>query len=133
METTVRIIAIVLSSLFFLLVIRMLVKQNLSESKSVFWLFVAVFTLLAGIFPVMITHIARFLGIDYPPTFIFLGGTILLLAISFKHTIDMSKAEARYIELSVALSILKEENKQLTEHVNEIKNTILEKQEENNR
>jgi hypothetical protein len=121
MDVTLRIFVIVLSLLFFFAVMRMLVKQKMNESQSILWLVVALLSVIIGIFPDLIDLLAYFLHADYPPAVLFLVAILLLLIVSFKSSIDIYKSETRLIELTVTLSILKEEHKKLTALVEDLK------------
>ena len=115
MNLTLRIFIIIISGFVFFNVIYMLVKRNLSESNSILWFFIASLTLLSGIFPGLLDKAAALVGIDYQPAFLFLVSIIALLLLSFKSSIDISKIESRLAELAITLSILKEENRRLSE------------------
>ena len=123
MDIILRIFIILVSVLVFFVIMRMLVKYQLSESLSVFWLVIVCAILVAGLFPNLLNYAAKLLGIDYQPTLLFLCSTILLLLISFKQSVQLSTSAAKLNETAIALSILREEHIRLTAKVNEISNT----------
>lgn len=126
MILTLRVFVMALSVIVFFGVIYMLVKRNLNESNSILWMGIGFITLISGCFPGIIDVAANILGIDYPPTLLFLLSTILLMGIAFKSSMEISKAEAKINEIAITLSILREENNRLSEQISQ-KSTKTEK------
>lgn len=120
MDITVRIFVMAVSGLIFFSVIYMLVKRQLNESNSILWLFIGFLTLLSGFFPDTINRLASYIGIDYPPTLLFLLSTIVLMIIIFKNSIDISKTDAKINEIAITVSIMSEEIKRLNEKLDDI-------------
>ena len=118
MNLTLGIFVMAIGVLFFTIIIYMLVKQKLNESNSILWLVIAFLTLLFGCFPELLVTLADFIGIAYQPTLLFLVATIVLLLIAFKSSLEISELSAKLNETAITLSILKEENKQLKEAIN---------------
>ena len=114
MVLELRVFIILVSVAVFTNVIRMLVRHQLNESHSIFWLFIATTILIFGIFPDIANKTARMLGIDYQPALLFLGSSILLLMITFRQSVQLSKSEAKLCETTITLSILKEEQRCLS-------------------
>lgn len=119
MLLTLRVFVMALSVIIFFGVIYMLVKRNLNESNSILWMGIGFVILMSGCFPGIIDFAANVLGIDYPPTLLFLLSTILLMGIAFKSSMEISKAEARINEIAITLSILREENNRLSEQLSQ--------------
>lgn len=119
MLLTLRVFVMALSVIIFFGVIYMLVKRNLNESNSILWMGIGFVILMSGCFPWIIDFAATVLGIDYPPTLLFLLSTILLMGIAFKSSMEISKAQARINEIAITLSILREENNRLSEQLSQ--------------
>lgn len=119
MVLILRVFVMAVSVIVFFGVIYMLVKRNLNESNSILWMGIGFVTLISGCFPGIIDFAANTLGIDYPPTLLFLFSTILLMGIAFKSSMEISKAEARINEIAITLSILREENNRLSEQLSQ--------------
>ena len=117
MDIVLRSFIIITSLLIFFSVVSLLIKRRLNESNSILWLLIAVVILLFGIFPGITTHIAAFLGIDYPPALIFLAAIMVLLLIVFYSSIGISKMRAEINELAITVSILREENNLIKEEI----------------
>jgi len=98
------------SSFSFLSVIYKLVKRQMDESNSILWFLVGFFMLIAGFFPDLVTRLAAFIRIDYPPTLLFLMSIIALILICFKSSADLSKVQKRLTEMAIVISLLKEQN-----------------------
>lgn len=78
------------------------VKKNmLSEKESMFWMLGTIIILILGIIPEILDMLAKKLCIVYPPSLLFLLGNIFCLALVFR--------------LTVMVSILKEQTKELAE------------------
>ncbi|MCL2717743.1 MAG: DUF2304 domain-containing protein [Lachnospiraceae bacterium] len=114
-----QIFSIIVSAVIFVTVIRALTKQKLNEANSVLWLIIAVLTFIVGIFPKIIDRIAFALYIYYPPTLLFIGVSVMLLLITFKSSMDISRLDARVTELAISYSITNEENRQLKQKLKE--------------
>jgi hypothetical protein len=112
-----RIFLILIGILVFGNVVNKLIKHKLSETQSVFWFILAALTLIGGFFPSLINPLANALGIDYPPSIVFVITTIMLIMIAFKHSAEMSEAESKIAELTIALSILKEKTDRLSDEI----------------
>lgn len=117
MDFTLRIFVMSISVFIFASVICKLVKHQLNESNSILWILIGFLTLISGCFPDLVNWIARLVGIDYPPTLLFLVSTIVLMFITFKNSIHISKNESKISELAITLSILREENRWLREMI----------------
>ncbi|MDR0326560.1 MAG: DUF2304 domain-containing protein [Oscillospiraceae bacterium] len=109
-----RIFLILIGIFVFGSVINRLIKHKLSETQSVFWFIFAALTLIGGLFPGIINPLAEMLGIEYSPSIVFVATTIMLILIAFKHSVEISEAEAKIAELTIALSILKEKADRLS-------------------
>jgi len=113
MELALRIFTLSVSVFVFAMVFYKLVKHQLNESNSILWLLIGVMTLVAGIFPQITDWLAGLVGIDYPPSLLFLGSIIIIMLISFKNSMYISRNQEKISELATIMSILKEENKRL--------------------
>jgi len=107
------------SSFSFVSVIYKLVKRQMDESNSVLWFLVGFFMLIAGFFPDLITRLAAFIHIDYPPTLLFLISIIALILICFKGSADLSKVHKQVTEMAIVISLLKEQNIRLQKTLEE--------------
>lgn len=102
-----RILIIAISAITLFGIIYFLVKRKMSERDSILWFLIAGACAVLGFFPKLLTHFASWVGVDYPPTLLFLGAILLLIAIVFKNTLDISELKNERRELISQLSILK--------------------------
>ncbi|MEG2348025.1 MAG: DUF2304 domain-containing protein [Clostridia bacterium] len=98
----------------FLAVIYILIdirKGKLSILDSMIWIFGCIIIIILSIFPNMIVYFANLVGIEYPPSLLFLLAIIVLLGMNFKQAKKISKQEEKIIDLAQNFAILKDETK----------------------
>ena len=78
-------------------------KNQLSQDESIFWMLGCLVVLLLGIWPNIIVFLAKLIGIDYPPSLLFLMISIFIIFLAYRNS--------RHI------SILNEKNKELIQIV----------------
>ena len=110
MSINLSFFAMFLGVLIFSISIIMLVNRRLSESNSILWLLFGVVSLLVGCFPEILTFLANWLKIDYPPALLFLIAIIIMMLMVFKQSTDISEMQTKLNELATLLSIMSEEN-----------------------
>jgi hypothetical protein len=104
-QTTSAIIAILIAIKIFFLVRR----DVLHTRYSLWWFFVAILVVIAGVFPKFIDFIAHGLGIYYPPILAIVSGVGLILIKMLTMDIDRSRQEQKIRRLVQKLAILEEE------------------------
>lgn len=104
---------IIIAVLFIFYVLNMIRKKEFSAQESVFWMFGAVVTLVFAIAPKLLDALALKIGIDYPPSLLFLLGFFFLLIINFRNTKKIVKQNEKILELAQQCSILKFQMKQM--------------------
>ena len=110
MSINLSLFAMFLGVLIFSISIIMLVNRRLNESNSILWLLFGVMSLLVGCFPDILTLMAGWLMIDYPPALLFLIAIVIMMLMVFKQSTDISEMQAKINELATLLSIMSEEN-----------------------
>lgn len=85
------------------LILRLLLRHKISARNSVVWLLSAAVILSLSAYPSWFDHAAWMLGIDYPPTLLFLLSTLVLLVM--------------VLHLSIQLSIMNEKIRQMAQHI----------------
>jgi len=81
-------------------VLYLLVKRKISERNSLLWLLCALIILTLSAIPDILGVIAHIIGIDYPPSLLFLLSTLILLYISLNQSIQISKISEQLKELT---------------------------------
>lgn len=91
----------------------MLKKRKFSENNSIIWLIIAFAMIIVGCYPNMIWIVADWFGITYAPILIVSITLIYILIVLFQKTIHVSKLMSQVQELSMEVSILREEVRKL--------------------
>ena len=95
--------------LFFIIYIINKVKLNLfSEEKSLFWLLGGFSILFLSLFPHVIVKLSYFIGIDYPPSLLFLLSSLFLIYVTFRQEQDISQLNERVKELAQKNALLEQ-------------------------
>ncbi|MCH9008218.1 DUF2304 domain-containing protein [candidate division KSB1 bacterium] len=110
MPPKAKIIIVLLSFSLFMFVLNLIRKRQLKIEHSVLWLVVSATILVASIWHDLADGVAHFLGVEYPPAL------FLSIAIFFSLAILM--------HFSIELSMLKDQNKNLTQELAIYKNII---------
>jgi hypothetical protein len=103
----VQIIAVLGSLGIFIIVIELIRRNHLKERYSLIWLATAVVLIIFSLSRPLLHSIARYLGIYYPPSFLFLLAIIFLLVL--------------LLHFSTVISSLSEQNKRLSQEVGILK------------
>lgn len=99
------VIGIALAGAIFYLVRR----DHLHGSYALWWLLVAVATLVIGVFPHLIDELGRIVGIAYPPILAIIFGMGLILIRMLLMDVDRSRQERTLRRLTQRLAILDQE------------------------
>ena len=103
----VQIIAVLGSLGIFIVVIELIRRNHLKERYSLIWLATALVLIIFSLSRPLLHSIARYLGIYYPPSFLFLLAIIFLLVL--------------LLHFSTVISSLSEQNKRLSQEVGILK------------
>lgn len=109
MGDRMRILIVAISVFTLFGIVYSLAKRKMNERDSILWFLIAGACVVLGFFPKFLTYFASWVGVDYPPTLLFLAAILLLIAIVFKNTLDISELKNERRELISQLSILKSE------------------------
>lgn len=113
MNIFVNIAAICIGLGLILWVMRLVVRQKMSESQSVLWIGIGIAAIILGSFPGLIPKIAGLLGIWYAPSVLLLVATVGLLLILFRNSSVVSIHADEIHELAIQMALLKDENEVL--------------------
>lgn len=113
MSIWVNVFTVVSGLVLILYIVNSMVNKRMTESQSVLWLLIGAAEIILGIFPSIITFIANFLGIWYPPSIMFLIAYIGLLFIVLKNTTTISIQSNEISELYMQIALLNMENERL--------------------
>lgn len=116
MNTTLRIVLIVISALVLLYTIRKIRKSQLNIDDSVYWIGFAVILLVMSIFPIIPTFFSELLGIASPVNFVYLLVIALIMFKLFQIAIELSITKRRLNHLIQRIAILNHDVDENTEN-----------------
>ena len=87
-------------------------RDRLHSRHALWWLLIALLIMLLSIFPTFIDRIAGFLGINYPPTLVFVLGIGMTLIKVISIDLHQSQQERKIRRLAQRLAILEGEKSQ---------------------
>lgn len=94
-------IVILLSGLMFTFtVIRLLINKKMNEKASLLWLVGSALVLILSVIPSILDKISKFIGVDYPPSLLFMLGILIILFICLMHTVQISILNNQIKELA---------------------------------
>ena len=86
-------------------IVYLLMKRKISERNSLLWLLGSLVILTLSAMPEVLEVIAHMLGVDYPPSLLFLFSTLILLFITLYQSIQISILSAQVKELTQHVAI----------------------------
>lgn len=92
--------------IFMILIIYKVKKKRFFEKESFLWVIGSIFVLLLAIFPNFIGKVSRIVGIDYPPSLLFLVATIFILVLSFRQSEQVSLLKEQVKDLGQRIVVL---------------------------
>ncbi|MCV6638495.1 DUF2304 domain-containing protein [Candidatus Albibeggiatoa sp. nov. NOAA] len=99
-------------------------RDHLHTRHALWWLWIAFIILILGIFPRIIDILGGFLGINYPPTLIFVLGIGMLLVKVLGVDIHQSELERRQRRITQRLALLEEENRTNAKLVKQLQSAL---------
>lgn len=105
MTIGLRIVLLVFALLSCIFVIRKIRKAQMRIEDTLFWIVIAVGTLILGIFPQIAFGCAKVLGITAPVNFVFLVFIFILLFKVFILTVQMSQLQEKIKNLTQVIAI----------------------------
>ena len=82
-------------------------KKRFSIKESFWWMMASFAMLFLAIFPKVIDWVAKLIGVEYPPTLLFVLCIIFLIFINFRNSKRISEQQIKIIELAQHISIIK--------------------------
>jgi hypothetical protein len=100
MNIYLRVVLFIIGLVFTRLTIKYLISKKITERNSILWLLACLLIFIFSLAPVLLDKIAKLIGVDYPPTLLFLFSTLILLWLVFIHTIQISMLKRQITELT---------------------------------
>lgn len=104
----IQIVSITATSVFLVLIFRLIIKKRLREEFSVIWILCSLFLNIFAFWREGIEVLARFFGIYYPPSIIFIMLFIALIVYSLHLSIVLSKQKNDIKNLTQEISFINE-------------------------
>jgi len=103
MGSILKVFILICGLTFIAAVFYLLMKRRISERNSLFWLFGSIIIFILSAAPEALEIVARSIGVNYPPTLLFLISILILLLI--------------VLNQSIQISVLNDQVRELTQHV----------------
>lgn len=121
MNIGLRLFILLCGITFDIIVINLLLKKRISEKNSIIWFTMSIFIFILSAFPGLIDFAAGILGIDYPPTLLFLLSILLIFYMVLSHYIQLSSLNMQLKEITQQVAIinfrLKKIEERLEDHI----------------
>jgi len=114
-----QVAAIVMSILFFLVVIELIRRNSLKEKYAILWLFSAIVQLVFSSSARLLLWTSRLLGVNDPTSLLFLIAFVFLLFIVFHFSTVISKETERSKTLTQKLGLLEHRIRELEKRLEE--------------
>jgi hypothetical protein len=90
-----------------LLLFELLRRRRLREKYAVFWVVVALLTLVVAIFPSTLAAVADLVGVSVPSNLLFFVASMVLLGVSIHHSYELGRLEERTRTLAEEIGLLR--------------------------
>lgn len=98
---------IILGLILILYIFISVIKGKFDIVESIFWLMGSIIILILSIFPNIIVVLSKLIGIEYPPSLLFLLVAVFLLFINFRSTQKIASQKEKIMFLGQEIAILK--------------------------
>lgn len=99
---------IILSIIIIIYLIKNIKDNKLDLVESIFWLSSSFVILFLSVFPKSIDYFALFIGVNYPPSLLFVICILFLVFMNFRMSKKIAKQEEKIVSLAQEVSILKQ-------------------------
>jgi hypothetical protein len=105
MSSLLHLFVLLIGLIFCGSVLMLLVRKKISEKNMFVWLTSAVIILLLSVNPHLLDKLAGLVGVDYPPSLLFLLSLIVLLLLNLYQSIQISILNDKIKELSQYIAV----------------------------
>jgi len=120
---SLQVFAAVLAIGLVVLVLWLIRRDRLPISHSIWWLSISILIAMFGLFPELLNTLARIVGVDYPPSLLFILGILTLFFKVLIEDLELSTTRRRLLRLAQRTAILEQELNALKEK-NEHQNSL---------
>jgi len=107
MESTLRIALLIIGISFTGVIIYLLVVNKMNEKNSIVWLIGSIGILGISAAPQAVDKIATLVGVEYPPSLLFLISTLILLVCILYFSIQLSALQEKVRQLAQIVAVYK--------------------------
>ncbi|WP_148575055.1 DUF2304 domain-containing protein [Nocardioides caldifontis] len=86
--------------------LELLRRRRLREKYALFWVVVALLTILVAAFPVLLHTAADLLGVEVPSNLLFFVASMVLMVVSIQHSHELGRLEERTRTLAEEVALL---------------------------
>ena len=119
----IQVVVLVFAVIIFAAITLLFSKQKYSSGFSLIWILLAIIAIAIGLFPRVIDILCGWLGIDYPPTLVFLVIITALIIIAFYTYTKLALLQQKLKTSSMEIALLADEIKELRSESDALKNT----------
>ena len=105
--------------LFMAAVVHMIRKRYLEIKYALSWFLTLIFLLIVDIFPGILTHVTKWVGVELPSNMLFILGFCFLMGIVLNLTVALSKLSVQNKTLIQEVGMLEKRVRELEEAKNE--------------
>ena len=107
LSTRIQIMSIVISLLFLFLIARLIVRGKIREEYSIVWLCLTVVFLIFSIWREGLNVVARWLGVYYPPSLVFMAAIFAVTIFLVHLSIVVTRLQRQLKEAAQEIALLK--------------------------
>jgi hypothetical protein len=89
------------------LLFELLRRRRLREKYAIFWVVVALATIVIAVFPSTLFASAALVGVEVPANLLFFGASMLLLGVTIHQSYELSRLEERTRTLAEEIALLR--------------------------
>jgi hypothetical protein len=95
------------SVITLVLLFELLRRRRLREKYAIFWVVVALTTIVIAVFPATLFAAADLVGVEVPANLLFFGASMLLLGVSIHQSYELGRLEERTRTLAEEIGLLR--------------------------
>lgn len=105
----VHLVALTISIVFLAAVVLQIRRRRLREQYALLWLLTGLALLVTSLSPKLVSILAGYLGIAYPPAALFFLAVLAFLGVGLHNSLVISKLTEQQLRLAQYLAILKQD------------------------
>ena len=107
MQISLKLVLIVITLIYILLILKSIKKKKLQMSFSLFWLITGILLIIALVIPNLVENISKTLGFEIPANMLFCLTIFVSFYLIFNLTVALSKENKKITLLIQEVSLLK--------------------------